>query len=1051
METAGSPVLVVLASSSSPRLPSPSTLVRPYISSSKTHSRFFIQRPTFEDDVGFANRLETRGDGLVKPLDRGNEATKQQDSVRRRGDGNTSGQGEWRGPIQEEKSAYWGNDGSYARGLEGLIGSGGEGAQVPLGLPAIEGNLPTTLSNEGDEELARREFVRVDLPLPTSKKANVRRKPAANPRDKLRKDSQKEGNRRRPKSEAMIINSDEPDTTTDLTVKSAETIHTEDGNSAAHEQAKMPPICLGKTFKPKTNHIQRTPVKAIATKHTTPLEPYARHPEQAVTTKELDNSPLGDSVAILHRRRRNWTPAKNTAIVLDANEGYNELQPVDSPIPIPSLTALIRDFNHIPAADRLAVSTRITTGGAITKRRRISLTDVSTGEHHESNAVKRRTTEPVKRVKSAKKPTTITDLATAAFRPEAVENAEQCTISGYFEGPQNAAGERFNDIGEHQTGQPSKQPSTSKKRTRAKPPKVKKAKPDQTETQPKLLSPQQARACEKSQDFIFGTSSQLAIEESPTFLRQIQAAIGESEMISVSQTKASPQRTSCIKVPTAPHGTNLSIEQAERSLWCTAARDDAGLVVAPHVSDALNESQLEDQGLRLHVETSLYQNENASTTACRFVDLSEVSPRRELEQEVEVANDDQSAALKHRYVGEMHTTNSSPSPTRPESLDLFEPLHRARQEHEPSVSLIEDLTPPDPEIYGELHAKDSSPKQLELDADWMLLSSNESTPKASRHSLEAVSAELEHYKPPRFLSPTNQSPCWPRSALQTLDANINVYTNTSSLKASVFAQQRPMSTKASKETSSPTFKRPRGRPRKDAAVTTKPTSPKPKRKSSSIKASNSRSVHPSSTKVIGTTTPTRSKDASSTVWADIDEIADSDSDLLVTPSPPRRPARSPPAVIPPLDFHVAEAANMESKGKSLAALAIEEAGEANWSDNLKTIFPQITQTIRSAPPSQDMNRPSWHEKILLYDPIVLEDLTAWLNDQGLRIEIARLKYQPIARGRKRKGKDPAPPEPEYEVISEPLKPWMIQKWCQAKSVCCLWKENLRGGVRTTRY
>ncbi len=95
-----------------------------------------------------------------------------------------------------------------------------------------------------------------------------------------------------------------------------------------------------------------------------------------------------------------------------------------------------------------------------------------------------------------------------------------------------------------------------------------------------------------------------------------------------------------------------------------------------------------------------------------------------------------------------------------------------------------------------------------------------------------------------------------------------------------------------------------------------------------------------------------------------------------------------------------------------------------------------------------MTNPSWHEKILLYDPIVLEDLTAWLNQQGLRFEIERLKPKTKTRGRKKKD---APPEvDEWEVIKYELKAWMVQKWCEDNSICCLWKEGLRGGVKA-RY
>lgn len=116
----------------------------------------------------------------------------------------------------------------------------------------------------------------------------------------------------------------------------------------------------------------------------------------------------------------------------------------------------------------------------------------------------------------------------------------------------------------------------------------------------------------------------------------------------------------------------------------------------------------------------------------------------------------------------------------------------------------------------------------------------------------------------------------------------------------------------------------------------------------------------------------------------------------------------------------------------------------------KDLFERITAVVKSAPPSNDGNKPSWYEKILLYDPIVLEDITAWLNEQGLRVEARRHKPRAKKRGRKRKDAEPEVEEVEWEVREEPLQAWMVQKWCQEKSICCLWREGLRGGVKT-RY
>jgi predicted nucleic acid-binding Zn ribbon protein len=191
--------------------------------------------------------------------------------------------------------------------------------------------------------------------------------------------------------------------------------------------------------------------------------------------------------------------------------------------------------------------------------------------------------------------------------------------------------------------------------------------------------------------------------------------------------------------------------------------------------------------------------------------------------------------------------------------------------------------------------------------------------------------------------------------------------------------------------------------------------------------------------------PAASQPVAGNEWTRIDEISDSDTPL--TPSPRRRRASSSPAFVRPLDFDepISPSAAPKIAASSNAAI---KATDANWPEIQSSIFPRIAETIKAAPLGNDMSTPSWLEKILLYDPIVLEDLTAWLNQQGLRIEIERLKPKVKTRGRKKK--DAPPDVDEWEVVQHELKAWMVQKWCEDNSICCLWKEGLRGGVKA-RY
>jgi Slx4 endonuclease len=84
-------------------------------------------------------------------------------------------------------------------------------------------------------------------------------------------------------------------------------------------------------------------------------------------------------------------------------------------------------------------------------------------------------------------------------------------------------------------------------------------------------------------------------------------------------------------------------------------------------------------------------------------------------------------------------------------------------------------------------------------------------------------------------------------------------------------------------------------------------------------------------------------------------------------------------------------------------------------------FDRISRAILSqAPPENACSMPNFHQKILMYDPIVIEDLAAWLNTKGLG---------------------------DIGVDTE-VGTAEVRAWCERNSVCCLWKEGLWGGTRS---
>jgi hypothetical protein len=83
------------------------------------------------------------------------------------------------------------------------------------------------------------------------------------------------------------------------------------------------------------------------------------------------------------------------------------------------------------------------------------------------------------------------------------------------------------------------------------------------------------------------------------------------------------------------------------------------------------------------------------------------------------------------------------------------------------------------------------------------------------------------------------------------------------------------------------------------------------------------------------------------------------------------------------------------------------------------LFVHIRQAVLTAPMSANPTKPSWYEKILLYDPIILEDFTSWLNSG----QLTAVGY-------------------DGEV-----NPGLVKKWCEANSICCIWRESLKGKER----
>ncbi|KAI1109894.1 hypothetical protein F5Y14DRAFT_430860 [Nemania sp. NC0429] len=589
------------------------------------------------------------------------------------------------------------------------------------------------------------------------------------------------------------------------------------------------------------------------------------------------------------------------------------------------------------------------------KRKRIELISVGQEDKNQPNdAVLSRNPLQLKEQKSTRpeesspkrRTRTITELALAPFAVplapalDLTGPATEASMLDYFD-----ADGAVKALVEHQSAVMSQRKPKAKETKQ--PPKTKRKRKAGTQANPILLSPSSALKQSSNQDFVFGTSSQLVQEESPTTLRDIQAAIRVSNSI---------------------HSDPFD-EDVNRRLWHAGARDEDGELMGMEVIDL-------QHGTAIIVQPNLTDTPGGRS----FVDINDL-----LDSPVPVgsapgAASESRPANSHFFQSqsiEQCSGAKSSEPEGPANVPSLEP--RPNYELFTDVQLSKQIT-----SYGFKPVKQRTAMIALLDQCW-----------TSKH--QGVSA----------------------SSIQALSTSAH---------SAARPQKEPAIDAADRPAPKP---RGRGRPKKDSSTTAQvdePTTldkPSPKRR----RVAKKKEAAPAGTEEsnIAVSSPkrgrvTKRKDITSTNTGELSmtaaspkrppgrprkssarsvEIPDSDNG---TPSP----ISSPDPVFsspPPLDLTISDEGDM-----SLALSPTDKQAE---------LFRHITQAVTTAPRSQDPSKPSWHEKMLLYDPIILEELAAWLNSG----QLTRIGY-------------------DGEVS-----PFDVKNWCESKSVICLWRQNLRGKER----
>jgi hypothetical protein len=553
---------------------------------------------------------------------------------------------------------------------------------------------------------------------------------------------------------------------------------------------------------------------------------------------------------------------------------------------------------------------------------------------------------------SKKKARTITEQATSAYAEEKELPTKPAPLLQYFS----------YQTTERDTNDGLKVPPKPRSKSPVKgPPKAKKG----SAQAPILLSPESALKQSVNQDFVFGTSSQLAREDSPTLLRDLHEAMQASNEADEDDPFADSIHESG-PVVFAKQG--RAVPSTKRNLWSAAARDGAGELLEVEMVDLVDSPVIRRQPKLVAVpETAEPLGKQVDGEVWHDVEeVCELAPTAE-------------ARVLPRTVGPVEAAIRAELPSSP-----------------PSTRLANGLSPKTSQTAKNTKSPSRTSKSSAKALTKAAKSADLEKPDFSSYTTAQLAKEIASY---RFKPVKNRDQmitllekCWEgknRIALGALGTNV---------MSSAPIESSKSAAPAASQSSSP--KRPRGRPRKESVAV-----PAPKAKVGRPKKSNSVEYleMDSDTPLSQIRTPKKSKKKAKEPAEDI-----SDSDTQITPSPPRRHASQ--MKTPPLSL------------KLSTSVDVDTSPELSPTSSQTRLFTHITRAVRSASPSKDVSKPSWHEKILLYDPIVLEDLTTWLNTGAL----------------------------EKVGWDGEVEPKEVKKWCESKSICCLWRENLRGVVRS-RY
>ncbi|KAH7368011.1 hypothetical protein B0T11DRAFT_276293 [Plectosphaerella cucumerina] len=702
---------------------------------------------------------------------------------------------------------------------------------------------------------------------------------------------------------------------------------------------------------------------------------------------KLPHEPL--LLAPAERRRADWTPPPPDGMIELSSSAPIVMDPSTTQDPSSIALAPGQSFGSLLEAYGLPeeepAAEKVVGPGPVTEMlRKRKLAEAAAKE------ARSRETSPVKKPAKKKKPRTITEVATAAYALPEPEPTPTLSMLDYL-APEPGAEDK---------------PKPDGKKVRKPRPKKAKALPP---PEPILLSPGTAIREVYAQDFVFGTSSQLVLGDlSPV----------------VAKPRPPPPMFTDEDPFTTPINSDAVEPEPKKKLWEVGARDEDGRLVDLPVINLVEEMDVDEMGLEINPfgyagpRPMQKKKEEAPQLEDPFASSDPPEPRPLI-----VSSDPPEPEQLPPKAGTVTTKASvaglgKAACTPPNTI----PSSQQPTEAVPSVAVTvapppEPAGPPRPKYdlftdaqlarevakFGFKSIKRRTAMLALLEQCWDSKNGTRAplSPLPSNRSLSTTTATSAPAK-------VAASPKKPRGRpKKTAEAPVEQDPNEPPPSGQpVVSPKKPRGRPRKDKSPAASPTRSRGRPRKDASPAASPAKPRGRPRKDASPVRKPADATPKTPEKRRKAAP-KAKAKSAIVIEIPDSEADDTDDLDMCASSPEMVFSSPGEGDPDVDVTLSLDDKMEG------SLAVGAGHDQS------SLMSCITQAVQSAPPTKDPAQPSWHEKMLMYEPVILEDLAAWLNTGPLT----------------------------NEGYDGEVSPGEVKQWCDSKSVCCLWRMNISGKER----